>query len=187
MGDSMSIVLQSTSGGSVTINEPTTASNFTQTLPAATGTVMVSGNMPAFSAYSTTNQTFTNNVALKITFDTEVFDTNSNFASSRFTPTVAGYYQIDYSVYYNLNLCSQLTAGIWKNGARFLDSQNYYNGGSTITLGSNVQLVGTGLIYLNGTTDYLEIYATLSIGGGSATTIGQSYITWFQGALVRAA
>ena len=36
----MSIVLQSTGGGSVTINEPTTASNFTQTLPASDGTIL---------------------------------------------------------------------------------------------------------------------------------------------------
>jgi hypothetical protein len=38
----MSIVLQSTGGGSITINEPTTASNFTQTLPASTGNILVS-------------------------------------------------------------------------------------------------------------------------------------------------
>jgi hypothetical protein len=37
----MSIVLQSSSGGSVTVQEPTTASNFTQTLPAATGNVVL--------------------------------------------------------------------------------------------------------------------------------------------------
>jgi hypothetical protein len=35
----MSLVLQSSGGGSVTIAEPTTASNFTQTLQAATGTI----------------------------------------------------------------------------------------------------------------------------------------------------
>jgi hypothetical protein len=40
----MSIVLQSTGGGSITINEPTTASNFTQTLPASTGTVITTGS-----------------------------------------------------------------------------------------------------------------------------------------------
>jgi hypothetical protein len=40
----MSIVLQSTGGGSVTINEPSTASNFTQTLPASTGTVITTGS-----------------------------------------------------------------------------------------------------------------------------------------------
>jgi hypothetical protein len=36
----MSIILQSSGGGSVTIAEPTTASNFTQTLPAAGGTIL---------------------------------------------------------------------------------------------------------------------------------------------------
>ena len=39
----MSIVLQSSGGGLITINEPTTASNFTQTLPAGTGTTVVNG------------------------------------------------------------------------------------------------------------------------------------------------
>jgi hypothetical protein len=39
----MSLVLQSSGGGSITIQEPATASNFTQTLPAATGEVVVTG------------------------------------------------------------------------------------------------------------------------------------------------
>jgi hypothetical protein len=45
----MSIVLQSTGGGSITINEPTTASNFTQTLPAATGDIVISGTTPSLN------------------------------------------------------------------------------------------------------------------------------------------
>lgn len=56
----MSIVLQSTSGGSVTINEPTTASNFTQTLPAGTGTVAVQGastNIVSGTAVASTSGT----------------------------------------------------------------------------------------------------------------------------------
>jgi hypothetical protein len=40
----MSIVLQSSGGGQITINEPATASNFTQTLPAADGTILTSGS-----------------------------------------------------------------------------------------------------------------------------------------------
>jgi hypothetical protein len=39
VGNIMSLVLQSSGGGQITIQEPATASNFTQTLPAATGTV----------------------------------------------------------------------------------------------------------------------------------------------------
>jgi hypothetical protein len=41
----MSIVLNSTGGGSITINEPNTASNFTQTLPATTGTVALTSDV----------------------------------------------------------------------------------------------------------------------------------------------
>jgi hypothetical protein len=45
----MSLVLQSSGGGSVTLNEPTTASNFTQDLPAASGTVVITGTTPTFN------------------------------------------------------------------------------------------------------------------------------------------
>lgn len=39
----MSLVLQSSGGGSITVQEPSTASNFTQTLPAGDGVVAVQG------------------------------------------------------------------------------------------------------------------------------------------------
>jgi hypothetical protein len=45
----MSLVLQSSGGGSITIAEPTTASNFTQTLPAADGTLVLAGTTPTFN------------------------------------------------------------------------------------------------------------------------------------------
>jgi len=47
----MSIILQSSGGGSVTINEPTTASNFTQTLPAATGTILTTATTGVCQAW----------------------------------------------------------------------------------------------------------------------------------------
>jgi hypothetical protein len=45
----MSLVLQSSGGGSVTLEEPTTASNFTQDLPAASGTVVITGTTPTLN------------------------------------------------------------------------------------------------------------------------------------------
>jgi hypothetical protein len=45
----MSLVLQSSGGGSVTLAEPTTASNFTQDLPAASGTVVITGTTPTLN------------------------------------------------------------------------------------------------------------------------------------------
>lgn len=40
----MSLVLQSSGGGQITLSEPATASNFTLSLPATTGTVITSGD-----------------------------------------------------------------------------------------------------------------------------------------------
>lgn len=57
----MPLTLKSTGGGSTTIAAPSTASDFTITAPAVTGTVMVSTAVSA----STTN-TVTNKIAINI-------------------------------------------------------------------------------------------------------------------------
>jgi hypothetical protein len=57
----MSIKLNSSGGGSVTIQEPTTASAYTLTLPAVTGNALASTAVSA----STTN-TVTNKIAINI-------------------------------------------------------------------------------------------------------------------------
>lgn len=175
----MSLVLQSSGGGSVTINEPATASNFTQTLPAATGTVMVSGNQPAFSAYLAGSQSFSASTWTKIQYDTENFDTNSNYNNSstyRFTPNVAGYYQVSASGALDAS-ATYLYLSIYKNGAAVVVSPFAAAGG--------VGGVAVGLIYLNGTTDYVEGYALKD--GTASLTGGSSGYTIFQGCLVRAA
>jgi len=173
----MSIVLQSTGGGSVTINEPSTASNFTQTLPAATGDVMVSGNMPAFSAYSSAANSASAGVALKLTLDVEEFDTNSNFASSRFTPTVAGYYVFSSGCYFNAASNSNQLI-LYKNGSAYKDFSRV--SAPTIAQGAG----GSAIAYANGSTDYFECYILCS----SATNTGaSSQFVYFAGSMVRGA
>ena len=54
----MSLVLQSSGGGQITIQEPATASNFTQNLPAATGTVALYAD-PQVTIYSSGSGTYT--------------------------------------------------------------------------------------------------------------------------------
>jgi len=57
----MSLVLQSSGGGSVTIAEPTTASDFTQTLPAADGTSILangSGDLQMNSGFGSNATAF---------------------------------------------------------------------------------------------------------------------------------
>jgi hypothetical protein len=173
----MSIVLQSSGGGQITIQEPATASNFTQTLPAATGDVMVSGNMPAFSAYKSSSQTLSAATTTKITLQTEEFDTANCFDNStnfRFTPTVAGYYQVSANFAIN-TVASNLQAFIFKNGSQFKVSTNPSTGGACGL---------SALVFLNGSTDYIEFYAFSTAGNGVSTGADQTY---FQAALVRAA
>ena len=172
----MSLVLQSSGGGSVTIAEPTTASNFTQTLPAADGVTMVSGNMPAFSAYSTISQTLTSGISTKITCNVEEFDTNSfydNTTNYRFTPTVAGYYQVSAGL---RALSSGLNRPqIFKNGSAWKWGSESSSASSSMSC----------LVYLNGSTDYIEFYGTFA--PGATTDVASSFYTYFQAVMVRAA
>ena len=45
----MSVILKASGGGSVTLQEPSTASDYTLSLPATTGTVVVSGTTPSLN------------------------------------------------------------------------------------------------------------------------------------------
>ena len=148
----------------------------------------VAGTGPAFSAYLNANQTLTNNTFTKVQINTKVFDTNTNFDNTtnyRFTPTVAGYYQFTaYSSSISSSL-NQLGLGqliFYKNGtSTSLGSSLCYFGGSTI---SNVDANATGLIYCNGTTDYVELYGRI-VGNGTLTLAAN--VTFFQGVLMKAA
>ena len=158
----MSLVLQSSGGGSVSIVEPTTASNFTQTLPASTGTVMVSGNMPAFSAKGDAGQTISTSTFTKVTLGTENWDTNNNFASSRFTPTVAGYYQVNASINYaGTALGGNVIIAIYKNGGEVYRGNRI----TSSAAGAETGIVGCVQLSMNGSTDYIELYTFQNSGG----------------------
>ena len=150
------------------------------TVPSVTGTVMVSGNMPAFSAYSSSATTLTNNTFTKVLFDTEEYDTNSNFASSRFTPTIAGYYQINSTV--------AMASGTYKNELAIYKNGSAYKYGTypnQVTSDTAFASISS-LVYFNGSSDYVEIYAYQNSGGALNTqTSGAS--NWFNGAMVRGA
>jgi hypothetical protein len=177
----MSLILQSSGGGQITVQEPATASNFTQTLPAATGTVMVSGNQPTFHAYLNSSQVISSATWTKVNLDTETFDTNSNFASSRFTPTVAGYYQINALITLSLTSTAVFTPFIYKNGSEFK-----FGGTATASSINFPRANISTLVYANGTTDYFEIFSGHSVGTSINTANSQSQ-TFFQAAYVRGA
>jgi len=135
---------------------------------------------PAFSAYSTTLTSASNATWTKVTFNTEEFDTNSNFASNRFTPTVAGYYQVNVCISGPSSTTGIIAVNIYKNGASF----KIGNAISNITVGTYV--VAAALIYCNGSTDYIEAYAIQSTGG--TANVGSNSVEFgFSASMVRSA
>jgi hypothetical protein len=132
-----------------------------------------SPTLPAFSAYGVAvNQTLVASTDTKVTFNTEEYDTDGCFASNRFTPTKAGYYVI--SAYFSINAPSSATTRmyLWKNGAPYKYLESKYAGTG------DDDLNGTAQVYLNGTSDYVEIYALST----QATTIYKNIeYGYFQG------
>ena len=87
-----SVVISGDTSGTVSVTVPAVAGTNTATLPAATGTVMVSGAMPAFSAYASISQIVTANTFTKLQANIKEFDTAScydNVTNYRFTPTAS--------------------------------------------------------------------------------------------------
>jgi hypothetical protein len=140
----------------------------------------VAGNGPAFSAYSTTNQSISASTWTKVVLQGEEYDTASAFDSTtnyRFQPAVAGYYQFNASLLMNSGGGNYSGVGFNKTGSQFKYSYTSNNSGLSSSL--------SALIYLNGSTDYVEMYAFNSVG--TNTLFGSSQWTFFQGFLVRAA
>lgn len=134
---------------------------------------------PAFRAYRSGNQTISANVTTKVAFNAETFDTNSNYdptTNFRFTPTVAGYYQINSTVAFTTG-SGQLA--LYKNGSNYQTGLEVtYNA----SLGGHIPI--NDLVYLNGSTDYVEIYVYLTSG----TTISSGETnTSFSASMVRSA
>jgi hypothetical protein len=143
----------------------------------------VAGTGPAFSAYASSTQSLTNATFTKLAFQTKEWDTAScfdNVTNYRFTPTVAGYYQVNGSVGFNF-ASGNIGLHIYKNGSRYRDAVLISNtNGVTNSISS--------IVYMNGSTDYIELYAYQS-SGGSASTINSNttYGINFSASMVRAA
>lgn len=135
----------------------------------------VVGNGPAFRAYATAASTINSGVFAQVNLQAESFDTNSNFASSRFTPTVAGYYLFTGTVTFAAQIAGVLAA-IYKNGAESSIGAPQ----ASDSLRSNV----TDILYMNGSSDYVELRAYQASGIARSTATNGTYLS---GCLIRSA
>ena len=135
------------------------------------GKVTTASSGPAFSSYASTNQVIAVGTWTKIAFDTEDFDTNTNYGTVtyRFTPTVAGYYQANCSA-----KIDEIGAGAY--GANLSIDKNATTAVAVgIGIGDDNYKTGfscSGIAYMNGSTDYLEAFVQTLGDTGSLTIIG---------------
>lgn len=183
-----SVVISGNTSGSVTLAAPDVAGTTTLTLPATSGTVALNG--PAFSVQMNATQSISNATVTLVAFNTKtgsslVYDTANCFDTStyKYTPNVAGYYQFsariagpssDTGITYIYIIKNNVDTNIGLNTA-FRNSVS----GTTIST--------SGILYMNGTTDYVYVYCYQNTGG--TATLGSTGFGYanFQGCLIRAA
>ena len=162
----------SSSGGNINVVTAGTIATF----PAATGTVMVSGNIPTFQAYVASTQAITGGVWTKLALTGKEWDTSSAFdavTNYRYTPLVAGYYQVNASCPSVGTASGANNIAIYKNGSLYKVNALATNGLPSISCMFN----------LNGSTDYLECY----VNYGASQNISASGNNFMSACLVRAA
>jgi hypothetical protein len=148
-------------------------SNITQAKLAAN----VVGNGPVFRARPSVDQNIASGTTTKVIFGTEDFDTNSDFANSRFTPQVAGYYLIQAMLYATSNDLDLFTAYIYKNANIEAQGTRILNDAESTSVSS--------IVYLNGSSDYVEIFTRHTTN--STRAINAGIYTQFSGCLIRSA
>lgn len=123
-----------------------------------------------FSAYRNAAANSGNGAFAQVVFDTEIFDTNSNFASGTYTAPVAGFYQFNAEI--NFTAGTACITSIFKNGAE------YHRGDQMATSGS----MGVAALMQLAAGDTVDIRAfgnvTIALGVGATT------LSWFNGFLL---
>lgn len=118
----------------------------------------------------------------KLTFTNEEFDSHGFYdaTNSKFIPQIAGYYVVSAQFYLNSMAANQgCILIIYKNGSALKSSSPMFGPDSAANFGPTVTVV----TYLNGSSDYIEIYAANG-DSTSRTCSGDITQTYFQGFLV---
>jgi len=131
---------------------------------------------PTFRARRTTAQSINQNTWTKMQLSTEDWDTASNFdptTNYRFTPTTAGYYQIQAEAVGVAASTTGFNASIYKNGASYL--------GANLTIGADgyAGITIAGQVYFNGSSDYVELFGFLT-AAGTRTIEGRMDGVWIR-------
>lgn len=151
--------------------------------PDATQQVTAAKVRGLFSAKPAVVQQFAPNTTndAKINLGTENVDSEGWFSASRYTPQIAGWYQISGCIWYSGSVgIKSVHALLMKNGTQMITGQFL----GWMTVGNSGQIVSfSGLVYLNGTTDYVELWGSAN---STATVEVLTDTTNFGGYLLKA-
>ena len=177
------------SSPSVTFSDGTTQSTAftTGAVTQSSLAANVAGTGPAFWVYGNANQNITSATFTKVQLNTKGFDTSSafdNVTNYRFQPTVAGYYQVTGNCgnYSTSTALTTAQTAIYKNGAMVFNTAITGVSGAT-ACNSSV----SGLVYLNGSSDYIELYGFVQASAGALFAANAGTTMYMTGVLVRAA
>ena len=158
------------SGNTITIGASGDTTNIIGTLQ-NNGAAVGGTNTPAFEAYlgGSGGQSISDNTVTLVQANTEVYDTDSAYDTStyRFTPQTAGKYfvygAIQYEAGSNDDLIEDYLYFKFNGSSNILESQTDF---------SNVKIrlhyvTGSIVINMNGSSDYVELYARINTSSGS--------------------
>jgi len=133
---------------------------------------------PIFIAKMNAGYNTSNNTDGEIVFQNEVYDPDGRYnnATGRFTPNVAGYYFIDASLQFSNSTGNYLfESTIWKNGSEEFKNRMWNDGSN-----SDVHCKVSGIVSVNGSSDYISIAAWQNSGGNITVNPGNgSYFSAF--------
>ena len=130
---------------------------------------------PAFEAYLSASQNPSDATYTKQQCNVERLDTDNAYDNStnyRFTPQVAGKYFVYASTIAACASADQViraNIAIYKNGAVVLQNRFNSNSGAKV---ENGFVFCSGVVELNGSTDYVESFAYIDVGSGTPVIFG---------------
>lgn len=175
--------------GTFTIQAPNSNSDRVLSLPDGAGEILTDGTsyvpqkgVPIFHTTMSATQSVSSSTWTKVQFNTETIDSDGSYDTStyRYTPQIAGWYSFGVNLYEGSTV-TRMILSIARNG-NYSDQRVVDLSGSTNF--SKMQFGGTALYYMNGTTDYVEVYGWVAASGGPIFSSGDG--SNFHGFLVRA-
>ena len=166
-----------TSGDTIAIPSGVTIAN------SGTATGLGETNTPAFAVKLSGDQTISSDTVTKITFDSEIYDTDNAFASNKFTVPSgkAGKYFINLQSKLHVTTDYRGVASyIYKNGSSIeqIRMRAMYN--STLFNDGETQFAATGVLDLS-EGDYIEGYGYIfSPNGGTLKILADCTMTGFK-------